>query len=125
MISPIRDHTYFNPPESHRFHDEDINDFVNCLKECAFRSIFNKNHLDLATEIEEKACLSIGAFEDFMSACLNRIFQMIDTLSTDISDTLAITIDSKVEDIQIELELTLIISCIVQQCSRRIFHIGF
>ncbi|CAF2498545.1 unnamed protein product [Rotaria sp. Silwood2] len=77
------------------------------------------------SEIEEKACLSIGAFEDFMSACLNRIFQMIDTLSTDISDTLAITIDSKVEDIQIELELTLIISCIVQQCSRRIFHIGF
>ncbi|CAF4226087.1 unnamed protein product, partial [Rotaria sordida] len=41
---------YFNPPKSHRLSDEDIDEFVNCLKEYAFISIFNKNHLDLAAE---------------------------------------------------------------------------
>jgi proteasome activator subunit 4 len=30
--------------------EEDITDFVNCLKECAFISIFNKNHLDIAAD---------------------------------------------------------------------------
>ncbi|CAF4657490.1 unnamed protein product [Rotaria sp. Silwood1] len=226
---------YFNPPKSHRLCDEDINDFVNCLKECAFISIFNKNHLDLGaeachylsqlrpefivpplvellfssinnmiephrftsiiaclsgmtrqivrqtsnfsqgqtfvlpllisvlpgidandfkktsitfqflnailmlitcvdcssaintrndlSEIEKEVCLSTTKFEDFISELLNRIFQMIDTLSTEISDALIITIDSKMEDQQIGLELTSIISCIVQQCSKQIFHV--
>ncbi len=41
---------YFNPPESHRLSEQDITDFVNCLKECAFISIFNKNHLEVAAE---------------------------------------------------------------------------
>ncbi|CAF3758140.1 unnamed protein product [Rotaria sp. Silwood1] len=226
---------YFNPPESHRLHDEDINNFVNCLKEYAFISIFNKYYLDIAaetchylsqlrpeliipslvellfssidnmtepyrftsiitclasmtgqivrqtlkfsqgqtfvlpllisilpgidandfkktsvtfqflnailmlitcvdcssavntrndlTEIEKEVCLSTAKFEDFISELLNRIFQMIDTLSTEISDALIITIDSKIEDNQIGLELTSVISCIVQQCSKKIFHI--
>jgi hypothetical protein len=47
---------------------------------------------------------------------------MIDTLSTEMSDI--ITIDSKMEDHQIGLELTSMISCIVQQCSKKIFHVG-
>ncbi|CAF3253224.1 unnamed protein product [Rotaria sp. Silwood2] len=225
---------YFNPPESHRLHDEDINNFVNCLKECTFISIFNKYHLDLAaetchylsqlrpeliipslvellfssidnmtepyrftsiitcltgmtgqivrqtlnfpqgqtfvlpllisvlpgidandfkktsvtfqflnailmliacvdcssavnqrndlTEIEKEVCLSTAKFEDFISEFLNRIFQMIDTLSTEISDAFIITIDSKMENHQINLELTSVISSIVQQCSKKIFH---
>ena len=41
---------YFNPPASHRLTESDITDFVNCLKECAFTSIFNKDHLDFAVE---------------------------------------------------------------------------
>jgi hypothetical protein len=39
------------------------------------------------------------------------------------SDALIITIDSKMEDYQIGLELTSMISCIVQQCSKKIFHV--
>lgn len=41
---------FFNPPQTHRLTDEDINEFVNCLKECAFISIFNKNHIEPAAE---------------------------------------------------------------------------
>lgn len=41
---------FFNPPESHRLTEQDIDDFVECLKECAFISIFNKNHLEWAAE---------------------------------------------------------------------------
>lgn len=41
---------FFNPLESHRLRDADITDFVNCLKEYAFISVFNKNDLDLAAE---------------------------------------------------------------------------
>jgi len=48
---------------------------------------------------------------------------MIDTLTTEISDASIITIDSKMEDHQIGLELTSMISCIVQQCSKNIFHV--
>ncbi|CAF4157119.1 unnamed protein product, partial [Rotaria sordida] len=225
---------YFNPPKSHRLSDEDIDEFVNCLKEYAFISIFNKNHLDLAaetchylsqlrpqlivpplvellfssidnmtephrftsliscltgltrqivrqtsefpqgqtfvlplllsvlpgidandlkktvitfqflntilmlitcvdcssavntrndlSEIEKEVCLSTSKFEDFISELFNRIFQMIDILSTEMSDALIVTMDSKIEDHQIGLELTSVISCIVQQCSKRIFH---
>ncbi|CAF4197699.1 unnamed protein product [Rotaria sp. Silwood2] len=47
---------------------------------------------------------------------------MIDTLSTEMSDALIIPIDSKMENHQIGLELTSVISCIVQQCSKQIFH---
>ncbi|CAF3768327.1 unnamed protein product [Rotaria sp. Silwood1] len=225
---------YFNPPKSYRLSDDDIDEFVNCLKEYAFISIFNKNHLDLATEtchylsqlrpqlivpplvellfssidnmtepyrytslitcltsltrqivrqtsefsqgqifvlplllsvlpgidandlkktvitfqflnailmlitcvdcssavntrndlseIEKEVCLSTSKFEDFISELFNRIFHMIDTLSTEMSDALIVTMNSKMEDHQIALELTSVISCIVQQCSKRIFH---
>lgn len=41
---------FFKTPETHRLTDEDIDEFVNCLKECALISIFNKNHIELAAE---------------------------------------------------------------------------
>jgi hypothetical protein len=51
---------------------------------------------------------------------------MIDTLSTEMSDALIITpTNSKMEDHQIGLELTSMITCIVQQCSKKIFHVCF
>jgi len=77
------------------------------------------------SEIEKEVCLSTSKFEDFISELLNRIFQMIDTLSTEISDSLTITIDLRMEEYQIGLELTSMISCIVQQCSKKIFHVCF
>jgi proteasome activator subunit 4 len=43
---------FFAPPESYRLIEQDITDFVNCVKENAFISIFNKNHADEAA----KAC---------------------------------------------------------------------
>ncbi|CAF1560656.1 unnamed protein product [Rotaria magnacalcarata] len=225
---------YFNPPESHRLRNEEIDEFVNCLKECAFISIFNKNHLDLAaetchylsqlrpqlivpplvellfssidnmiephrftsiigclagmprqivrqtpdfsqgqtfvlpllisvlpgidandfkktsitfqflnailmlitcvdcssavhtrndlSEIEKEVCLSTTKFEDFISELLNRIFQMTDALTTEMSDAILITNESKTEDQQIGLELASTISSIVQQCSKPIFR---
>ncbi|UJR10196.1 hypothetical protein I4U23_014411 [Adineta vaga] len=225
---------YFNPPDSHRLTENDITDFVNCLKECAFISIFNKDHLDLAvetchylsqlrpelivpqlvelvfasidnitephrftsiitcltgltrqivrqtpqfpqgqtfvlpliilvlpgidsndlkktsvtlqflhamlmlltcvdcssaiqtrndlSEIEKEVCLSTNKFEDFISEFLNRIFQMIDTLSIDIPDVVISTNNSKMEYHQIGLELTSVISAICQQCSSKIFQ---
>lgn len=48
---------------------------------------------------------------------------MIDTLSTETSDALLITNDSKMEDYEIYSELTIVISCIVQQCSEEIFQV--
>lgn len=47
---------------------------------------------------------------------------MIETLSTEMSDALVITTNSKMEDHQIGVELTSIIACIVQQCDRKIFQ---
>lgn len=41
---------FFNPPESYRLTEKDIDNFVDCLKECAFMAIFNKNHLEWAAE---------------------------------------------------------------------------
>jgi proteasome activator subunit 4 len=43
---------HFNPPESYRITEIDITDFVNCVKECAFISVFNKAHFEEAA----KAC---------------------------------------------------------------------
>ncbi len=73
----------------------------------------------LLLKIEKEICLSTSKFEDFISELLNRIFQLIDTLSTETSDALIITN----EDYEIGLELTSMISCIVQQCSKKIFHV--
>ncbi len=43
---------FFAPLESHRLTEDDITNFVNCIKEYAFISIFNKSHADEAA----KAC---------------------------------------------------------------------
>lgn len=227
---------YFNPPETHRLTDQDVIDFVNCVKDCAFISIFNKNYLDIAAEachylaqlrpelivpplvellfssidsmtephrftsiitclagmtrqivrqtsdfshgqtfvvplllsvlpgidsndqqkttvtfqflnailkliicvdcssaihtrndlsdVEKEVCLSTEKFEDFISELLNRTFQMIEQFSTEMSDALVITNDAETEDYQIAQELTSMISSIVQQCSKNIFHVG-
>jgi hypothetical protein len=42
----------FVPPASNRLTEQDITDFVNCVKECAFIAIFTKTHLKEAA----KAC---------------------------------------------------------------------
>lgn len=43
---------YFIPPESYRLTEENITEFVNCVKECAFIAIFTKAQLKEAA----KAC---------------------------------------------------------------------
>ncbi|CAF4225353.1 unnamed protein product, partial [Adineta steineri] len=225
---------HFNPPQNYRITETDITDFVNCVKECVFISIFNKAHLEEAakacqclsqlrpelivpplvellfssinsitephrftsiitclagmtrqivrqtpefsqgqtyvlpllmavlpgidsndfkktavtfqflnailmlvtcvdcssavntrndlTEIEKEVCLSTGKFEDFISEFLNRTFQMIDTLSTEMSDAVMLTHEANSEDQEAGQELTSMISGIVQQCSDKIFH---
>ncbi|CAF2908164.1 unnamed protein product, partial [Rotaria sp. Silwood2] len=225
---------HFNPPESYRITENDITDFVNCVKECVFISIFNKAHLEEAakacqflsmlrpelivpplvellfssinsmtephrftsivtcladmarqivrqtpefsqgqtyvlpllmavlpgidsndykktavtfqflnailmlvtcvdcssavhtrddlTEIEKEVCLSTAKFEDFITEFLNRTFQMIDTLSTEMSDAVILTNEANREDQEASQELTSMISGIVQQCSNKIFQ---
>jgi proteasome activator subunit 4 len=41
---------FFAPLESYRLTEQDITDFVNCVKEYAFMSIFNKNYGEEAAE---------------------------------------------------------------------------
>jgi len=43
---------FFTPQKSYRLTEQDITDFVHCIKEYAIISIFNKNHADEAA----KAC---------------------------------------------------------------------
>ncbi|CAF1048161.1 unnamed protein product [Adineta steineri] len=226
---------YFIPLESHRLTDQDITDFVNCVKEYAFISIFNKDHVEEAakacqylsilrpelivpaivqkhfssiesinephrftsivkcltcivrqivrqtssycqgqmyvlplllsvlpgidlndlkkmsvtlefldtillviscidcssainnrndlTEIEKEVCLLTKQFEDFIIEFLNRIFKMINILSTDISDALIIDTDINTIDNTIKSKLTSIIFNIVQHSSNKIFQI--
>ncbi len=40
----------FAPVESYRLTEQDITDFVNCVKEYAFISIFNKNYAEEAAK---------------------------------------------------------------------------
>ena len=40
----------FAPPESYRLTEQDITDFVNCIKEYVFISIFNKTYTQEAAE---------------------------------------------------------------------------
>ena len=47
---------HFKPLASHQLTEDDITEFVNCVKECAFISIFNKAHLEEAA----KACQSLS-----------------------------------------------------------------
>ncbi|CAF4504295.1 unnamed protein product, partial [Rotaria socialis] len=225
---------HFNPPEHYRLTENDITNFVNCVKECVFISIFNKAHLEEAakacqflsmlrpelivpplvdllfssvnsmtephrftslvtcladmarqivrqtpdfsqgqtyvlpllmavlpgidsndfkktavtfqflnailmlvtcidcssaihtrndlTEIEKEVCLSTAKFEDFVTEFLNRTFQMIDTLSTEMSDAVVLNHETNSEDQEASQELTSMISGIVQQCSKKIFQ---
>ena len=73
--------------------------------------------------MEKEVCLSTEKFEDFISELLNRTFQMIEQFSTEMSDALVVTNHGKAEDQQIASELTAMISSIVQQCSKNIFHV--
>ncbi|CAF4393795.1 unnamed protein product, partial [Adineta steineri] len=72
--------------------------------------------------IEKEVCLSTGKFEDFISEFLNRTFQMIDTLSTEMSDAVVVISKTNVEDHVTELALTSMMFGIVQQCSNKIFQ---
>ncbi|CAF4539945.1 unnamed protein product, partial [Rotaria sp. Silwood2] len=77
---------------------------------------------DDLTEIEKEVCLSTAKFEDFITEFLNRTFQMIDTLSTEMSDAVILTNEANREDQEASQELTSMISGIVQQCSNKIFQ---
>jgi len=68
-------------------------------------------------------CLSTARFEDFINEFLNRIFQMIDIISAEISDDVVTSTPDHIEDDTIELKLTSIMSSIVQQCSNKIFQV--
>ena len=68
-------------------------------------------------------CLSTAKFEDFITEFLNRTFQMIDTLSTEMSDAVVVISKINVEDHVTELAFTSMMFGIVQQCSRKIFHV--
>jgi hypothetical protein len=48
---------FFTPQESYRLTEDDITEFVHCIKEYAIISIFNKNHADEAAKACQ--CLSI------------------------------------------------------------------
>ncbi|CAF4252294.1 unnamed protein product [Rotaria sp. Silwood2] len=74
------------------------------------------------TEIEKEVCLSTSNFDDFIVEFLKRIFQMIDVLSTDMSDAVTSNADVDIDDIMINWKLTTITFNIVQQCSSKIFH---
>ena len=68
-------------------------------------------------------CLSTEKFEDFITEFLNRTFQMIETLSTEMSDAVILTNKANSEDEEASQELTNMISGIVQQCSNKIFQV--
>ncbi|CAF1171345.1 unnamed protein product [Rotaria sordida] len=72
-------------------------------------------------EIEKEVCLSTAKFEDFITKFLDRIFQMINILSTDFSD--AVNINEKHTDHDnLQVKLTSIMISILQQCSNNIFR---
>lgn len=68
-------------------------------------------------------CLSTEKFEDFISEFLNRTFRMIETLATEMSDAVILTNEANSEDHETGLEMTSMLSAIVQQCSHPIFHV--
>ncbi|CAF1622524.1 unnamed protein product, partial [Adineta ricciae] len=74
------------------------------------------------TEIEKEVCLSTAKFEDFISEFLNRTFQMIDTVATEMSDAVMLTNETNSEDQEATQELTNMISGITEQCSDKIFQ---
>ncbi|CAF2627525.1 unnamed protein product [Rotaria sp. Silwood2] len=70
-----------------------------------------------------QVCLSTIQFENFISTFLNRVFRMIELLSTDISDAEMITDEVNNENRSIELLLQSILLNIVQQCSSKIYQL--
>ncbi|CAF3427722.1 unnamed protein product [Rotaria socialis] len=90
---------------------------VTCI-DCS-SAIHTRNDL---TEIEKEVCLSTAKFEDFVTEFLNRTFQMIDTLSTEMSDAVVVITKVNLEDHVTELALTSMMFGIVQQCSKKIFQ---
>ncbi|CAF4502010.1 unnamed protein product, partial [Rotaria sp. Silwood2] len=70
---------YFVPHDSHRLTEQDITDFVNCVKEYAFISIFNKDHAKNAAE----ACqyLSMLRPELIITPIVEKLFVSIDNTS--------------------------------------------
>ncbi|CAF3400805.1 unnamed protein product [Rotaria socialis] len=72
------------------------------------------------TEVEKEVCLSTAQFEDFIIEFLNRTFQMIDSLSTEVSDGWVAT---TANDDNTEIELTPVITGIIEQCSSKIFQV--
>jgi hypothetical protein len=56
---------------------------------------------------------------------LNRIFQIIDVLSTDMSHSVVHDTDVHIDDITINMKLTSIMFSIVHQCSSEIFQVNF
>jgi hypothetical protein len=72
--------------------------------------------------MEKEICLSTIKFEDFIIQFLNRIFQMIEILSTDVSNDIPATSEVNLEENTIESKFISILSSIVQQCSDKIFQ---
>ena len=68
--------------------------------------------------------MSTAKFEDFITEFLNRTFQMIDNLSTEMSDAVVVSSKINVEDHVTELALTSMMFGIVQQCSTKIFNVS-
>jgi hypothetical protein len=68
-------------------------------------------------------CLSTAKFEDFITEFLNRIFHMIEILSTDMSDAIEIDTDVSETETIMNRKLASIMFNIVQQCSRKIFQV--
>ena len=64
--------------------------------------------------------LLTGTFEDFTIEFLHRIFEMINILSPDITDTLPTYTDASVIDHSITSKRVAILLNIVQQCSEKI-----
>ncbi|CAF1351315.1 unnamed protein product [Rotaria magnacalcarata] len=76
---------------------------------------------DDLTEIEKQVCLSTKSFENFISTFLDRVFQMIEHLSSDMFDTTVITDEVNIDYRDIELLLESILRNITGQCSSKIY----
>ncbi|CAF2134732.1 unnamed protein product [Rotaria magnacalcarata] len=76
---------------------------------------------DDLTEIEKQVCLSTKLFENFISTFLDRVFQMIEHLSSDMFDTTVITDEVNIDYRDIELLLESILRNITGQCSSKIY----
>ncbi|CAF4900893.1 unnamed protein product, partial [Rotaria sp. Silwood1] len=75
----VRPFWFFIPHEAYRLTEQDITDFVNCIKEYAFISIFNKDHNKEAAE----ACqyLSMLRPELIVPSLVEQLFSSIDNMT--------------------------------------------